>query len=265
MKRRTATLAPAPSPATTPRARGWVRRLWTPAEDRRLRRLATPTGRARAALPWPRLQAAFPSRTREAIQQRMSALKLRTKAWTPAEDRKLLLAWPESCRRTLLAKFPTRTWTALHARAKRLGLSTVPQGWMTVDAAAKRAGVLRTMALRICAQQGVAVQVHTTKSTAHRRAAGRPARGTERTVRRYEWKLVEWDAFEAAVARDVVGETTTQAARRLGVSGEALVDRLLRAGLTQRARGTTHVHRDPAVYDQLLARWPLKTSAKGRA
>lgn len=57
--------------------------------------------------------------------------------WTPDEERALLWRW-EDCTLDELAEALGRSPQAVWSRAKRLGLKSIPQGFETVDAAAKR-------------------------------------------------------------------------------------------------------------------------------
>lgn len=134
--------------ATTPSKPRGAASPWTPEEDARLRELVTRPlpGRARrlAPLVWPEVLAAFPGRTRDALQRRISVVRaaagLRAKrTWTRDEDRTLRESWTEVARRTILARLPGRSWCAISQRAVHvLGLPTIPQGWEILGTAAKR-------------------------------------------------------------------------------------------------------------------------------
>ncbi|MDO5067467.1 MAG: SANT/Myb-like DNA-binding domain-containing protein [Propionibacteriaceae bacterium] len=93
----------------TPPAPG---RSWTPTEEQLLHQHG-PT------MPWDELEAMLPGRSRKAITTRLARLGIRRTVrageWTPAEL-ETLSELEHADRDTLMAAFPTRTWTAIYAR-----------------------------------------------------------------------------------------------------------------------------------------------------
>ncbi len=128
---------------------------WTPAEDALVAELLTPKSRRRVPLDWPRILAALPGRTKAAIRQRRRATGVAPLAparhWSAAEDRLLAACWQEDGKRTLLAKLPGRSWEAIYTRAGDLGMASIPQGWVTFQAEARRCGFDRAQAVRVVA------------------------------------------------------------------------------------------------------------------
>lgn len=216
---------------------------WTPAEDALVAELLTPKSRRRVPLDWPRILAKLPGRTKAAIRQRRRMLGVAPLAparhWTPAEDRLLATCWQEDGKRTLLAKLPGRSWEAIYARAGDLGMSSIPQGWVTFQAEAKRCGFDRAQAVRVVAWSRAwapLVEALCAWGYACARMAGVPAEHmpegydggavvtrlhttscSKKRAPSRRWTLVEEGTLEPAFGRWQSWETSAQAGARRDV------------------------------------------------
>jgi hypothetical protein len=244
-----------------------IRRPWTEREDDVLRTVYAKRGRD-GRVRWEKVEPLLPGRSRSSITHRAMLLRAddrktfgRRSDWTQAEIATLTREWSEVGHRTLLTKLPGRTWVAISRKAKDLGLASVPQGYVPMAEAARRAGYHWATLKRIIdwaeAQEkariaagghpydvdnlSVPTRQHT---TTHNRL----------TAPAFRWLLVEWDACERAVERWVRLETIEAAARRTGVESWRLRRALVKCGeIEVKPRAGLTFHRlDPARVDQVV-------------
>ena len=270
---------------------------WTHEEDALVVK-HTSQNRGRRNIDWPATLAALPGRGRGAIITRRGVLGLRVGAggvaWSEREDKVILNDFAEDGRRTLLEKLPGRTWHAIALRARRLGLSCMPQGWEPLKVAAERALYEAPTARRIigwanawapvvealCAWgHAVALMVKAAQSPAP--AADKKERldafdsgavATRKytttstpTCKRSDtrttncWTLVEVGALDLAAAHWCAWETTGDAERRCGVARAVVRAALVREGYLSAA--TPHAAKMPPSWvDDALARRPRKVT-----
>lgn len=206
------------------------RRPWTPEEDALLQKACARRHRANLAA-----LAAELERTPIAVERRLNRLRLRRagQPWTRAEDTILRAKWHEVATRVLRQHLPSRSTTAILARAYCLGLSCAdrPQGLLSLSVAARRAGYIRPALLAMLERHKVAL---------HRpRYQGRGAQ-----------LFVAWEDVERVVSAEVRLEHMRAAARRLGVPRLALARRIDDAGIERQPRRPCRLA--PEVYDQLV-------------
>ena len=147
--------------------------------------------------------------------------------WTPAEDKVLLMYWPDVTWRVLRAKLGGRKRLAIWRRVGVLGLPRgVPQGFVSVADAARSQLVDRAWLAAFCEAKGVPL----------RRVLGRTRRHVR--PRRYvDLELVREKLAPYFAHRDRPDvESISAAARARGVHHCTLTAWLLKAGLFVRAR-----------------------------
>lgn len=277
---------------TAPRPRPVVKRQrrarigggrWTSAEDAIVRTLAAttlPGRRARRPIDWPRVLAALPGRTVDAIIKRRLVLKLPTagRRWTPAEDKIIKDHWQECARRTISDKLPGRSWPSVCSRAFKLGLATVPQGWQFFEVACRQANVCPPTGHRIlawanrwaplvealCAWGYECSRLSTPAPwepggydggavVERRHSTVWVRKGATREGGRCT--LLEEGSLTAAAHRWATWEEAPDAAARLGVSRDVAVRAVVTEGYAQRGpiRGPRYVL-PPAWWDDAVAR-----------
>lgn len=244
-----------------------TRRPWTEREDDVLRNVYAKRGRD-GRVRWAKVEQQLPGRTRDGIVHRAKVLRAtdrktfgRRSDWTQAEIATLTREWSEVGHRTLMTKLPGRTWVAISRKATALGLDTVPQGYVPMAEAARRAGYHWATLARIVEWANVqekariaagghpydadALSVPTRQHTTTRSVLSTPS---------FRWCLVEWDAVERAVERWVRLETIEAAARRTGIDSWRLRRALAKCGaITVATRPRVAPHRlDPAHVDQVV-------------
>lgn len=165
------------------------------------------------------------------------------KQWTNAETARLRELWQEVQPRELKRQFPDRTWCALRARARTLGLPFgVPQGYVSLTRAARAAGYSRDGLVTILRH----MQVATFKEY--------PYRGCTRR-RVSPMRYVDPDAVREAVERWTTLENVSDAARRYGVHPNVMTRMLRAAGVLDRAvLGGAGYRLDPRVTDGAMCR-----------
>lgn len=233
---------------------------WMKAEDDVLRAVYPRRGRS-SRNPWAKLCRVLPGRTRVAIKVRARKIGLhRSLVWTAAEDAYLRREWGEVGRRTVEAALPTRTWSAIVQRVNDLGLSTIPQGWVTLSEACRRTGYdfkqLHVIIAWTNAQEKARLRACGSNSDPH--ALGVRTRQHTATwsgrASKQPWVWVEWDALEAAIARWLKTERAADAARRLGLRYMTLLHWLEEDGLHGRVKRGQKRHEirfEPDVYDRV--------------
>lgn len=183
---------------------------WSLAEDETLR-AAYSSGGIHAA------QAALPGRSQTAIYHRARRLGLsRRRRWTEADNNRLRVLWDLAIPLTRIAHELGRDKAAVyvHAQAMRLPLGC-PEGFEHLTAAAERVGYPAKTLRRILAWAGVPVKV----------TLSRPVRASWRR------QIVDPLDVDEAVAAWLKTEPAEAAARRLGISGDRLRDRLRKVGV----------------------------------
>lgn len=209
---------------------------WTAEEERTLRDLY------RGRMIQRELTAALPGRTPAAIYHRAIKLGLRERfRWTEEDDKRLRNLWEDGLSLATIAKTLGRTQKAVYWRTYhnlRLPLGP-PQGCEWVTTAGRRSGYSDKTFRRILGWAGVQVKLARSVGYGHKN------------------RLRYVDSFDADRAVEAWGqtETTTQAARRLGIDGQRLRNRLKKLGvITSKAR---HVRITPDQVDaaNALARY----------
>ncbi len=167
--------------------------------------------------------------------------------WTSEEVAVLHREWHELSARALKKHLPGRTWTAITRRAQDDGLpGGVPQGRISITALAVRCGVPHPVMLRVLEWAGI------TPTTFY------PERRL--TQRKSTRRHVEIDSALEAYKRWLRTETAEQAARRLGVSGNRMRERAVRAGASTGDGKWTRLY--PEQWDRLNA---IKAWTRGNA
>lgn len=213
-----------------------VGKAWTEREDDILRTYQERKTRS-CKIAWAVLLPLLPGRTKRAINQRVSRLGVaRLRQWTPNEDATLKLEWGVVGVRSLMAKFPRRTWPAIFQRATfTLRLPFSVQGWISLESGAQRSGLDRqTFAKILCAYE-----VPTWANPVPQR------------IGRGAMTLIEWDAAEVAVLAYLRAETAEGASLRIGVCPRAMRKAAHAAGHggTRKA----HIRLPPETWDALAA------------
>lgn len=183
---------------------------WTPEQEALLVQ-AYASGGVKAA------QLALPQRSRTSLMKRAERLGCyRRQRWTEEEDRKLRWLWDEPLGIDAIAEKLGRTRLTTYWRAQVLELPLgPPQGCEYLYVAARRVGYSTGDELRrVLDWAGVKIRLCRTRRGKH---AGR-------------YYVDSFDVDEA-VERWLKTETAEAAARRLGISGEALREKLKRAGV----------------------------------
>lgn len=191
--RRPRTIAPGPQ-----HHRGAL--TWSAEEDAAVRRLFVRS--------LPKLQALLPHRSLHALRVRASRLGVRRlRRWTAKEITLLRREWGELSVGSLARKL-RRSRDAVTQKAIALGLSTAPQGWVSITAAARHLGVNPRTVHALCQRHGLKVRARTLRST-----------GPQRIHR----GLVCLADLELAVgAEDFDLEPLSRAAERVGMSFHAM-------------------------------------------
>lgn len=207
---------------------------WTPAEDAILKSMYKGI-RKRGG--WERLLARLPGKERGGCKRRARKLGLHVRRkWRAEEDRLILSSWADGAVTTMSSKL-SRTWNSISGRAKRLGLSTRWQGFITVNAAAKRLGYPRETAKRIFQKVGVPMFPRAS-------SVGGP-KGNH--------LMVDWDVAREGVLKWESWETILQAAERLNVS-DVTVERWVRKEKLQLGKGV-RLRMAPEKYDALKEKY----------
>lgn len=165
--------------------------------------------------------------------------------WTPEEDRLLTQLWSECVSAAEIMRRIPRSWIAIYAHARQvLRLPPVPQGFVTVAAAARRCGI-DDKTLRYVLRMR-RVPLHPCYPCARSALLCRPRTQPGRVV-------VEWDAAREAVEWWCTCETPSHAARRLGVDRETVLRALARIGVhVQRSGRGSRVWVECAVIDRAM-------------
>ena len=133
--------------------------------------------------------------------------------WTRAEIEKLTREWGEVGERRLMEMLPGRSWEGIARKASRLKLGSPSQGLVSINEAAKRAGVGHGSMRAILTAQGVQV-------TTMVRAAGKATSSSAGRVSG-RWCVVHPDeAMAAVVAYDnarAAQLTCVEAAAHVGI------------------------------------------------
>lgn len=185
--------------------------------------------RRRSRWPWPPEETAFLKQEWGALGWRQLRTKLREIFLAARPDLD-----PQRIR--------LRSVDAIWQHARRVGLPTgMPQGFVGLAEASRRSGFDIDTIQRICKRRKVAIRLQPTART-------RPGQQSRH-------RAVEWDVLRDAIERDMARETLPAAARRLGVSGDALRD-WLRADGVLPAAGVTRspIRLLPKVYDQAASK-----------
>lgn len=195
---------------------------WTAAEDELLRS-EYPAGGLAAA------RRALPARSAESIYQRTHRLGLsRRRRWTADDDNRLRKLWNGELSVEEIAQRLGRTDAATYYRANDLGLPVgCPEGWETVRQAAVRTGYHPDQLRHILRAFQATIRPTLSKPCSRKGAQGR-----------YTWMIVSPREVDAVIAAWHESEPVAAAARRLGVSGEVLTNRLRRLGLEKPSPGT---------------------------
>ncbi len=170
--------------------------------------------------------------------------------WTQAEELALRSMWADCSALTIRKHIPGRTWAALRQKAFYLGLSFgIPQGWLSVTAAAKRAGYPYLAFLRVLKRHGVEPEHHTSPLRPSAYRYTRKVGGRKRT-KGFHWRMVQWDDVTAALEAErrlhETTETIAQAAQRYGLSRVHTRKLLVAAGaVTPAPRESREPHRVP--------------------
>ncbi|HMI91578.1 MAG TPA: hypothetical protein VK509_09460 [Polyangiales bacterium] len=197
------------------------RQAWTSAEDAALQE-AYAAGGVRSA------RAALPHRTNWSIFRRAQRLcVVRSKSWTKRDDAKLRTLWDGCSTIDEIAAALGRRKHGVYRRAQEVGLtSALPAGWEYLTVAAKRTGYsvqqLRALLLR------ADVEIRPTISRPS------PTRGRKR--KGFSQHMVWPSDVDTAIAERVGLEAMATAARRVGVPGYVLHDRLLAVGVPKPKR-----------------------------
>jgi hypothetical protein len=186
---------------------------------------------------------ALPHRTERAIFKRAGRAGLKRRPlWTPVEDERLRLLWGDGLTLATIASRIGRPQAGVYLRAQQLGLtSAAPQGFEYLWDAARRVGFSKETLVRILRAGGKTIYP----------APSRPL-GREAAFHR---RIVQPTDVDDAVAAWLKTERANTAARRLGIDGQALRNRLARLGLaTSRA---AHLRLTDEQLDQAnaIAQW----------
>lgn len=248
-RRRTREPAARRSRATTPASRRGL--PWTAEEFETLARLATHRGRVRRALPWDRIEAALPGRSRRTISVRLARLTRRGvvkrggREWTREENLTLRRLWTESAERTLLAALPRRSWSAIIQHARQLGLEVRVRGLVSIPAAATALGLSHEAVIALAARASIALCYAPHAPTRNRgpvkrlRAARRP-------------RFVDLDALREALEAELERETIAYASQRHGLPRATLARWLHAAEVAGHKLGSETMF-DPADVDRVVA------------
>lgn len=224
--RRTDSSAPTVAPATPARrSRAKTKHAaWTRAEEALLRRVYPKARRSADVL------AHFPTRSWHSVHCHAKAIGLRFgRLWSPEEDAALKEMWPETGRRTILAKID-RSWVAVVHRANELGIVAQRwKGYATVTKAMKRAGYDRRLFNHV-----LAAYAEHFKTLPPCERSERPAPTTAVRGRAGAKKVIR--VVDAQTAVDAAEwweslETRAAAIRRIGAPVSSMAAAVRRAGL----------------------------------
>ena len=207
---------------------------WTSAEDATLRAAYSKRGGLRRAIK------ALPHRTEKAIVIRAGRIGavVYQRAWTVQEEDILRREWTEVSARTLRDKLPGRTWYAIFDHARRLGIARgIPQGYVTVKAAAQRAGYAQQTLSDLLVRHNVRVK---RRNTVRSERIDRPT------------CMVDWADVQRAIEADLRLETIAQAARTRGICSQMLALWLREAGAYTKGVRGRHVRLAPEVIDAVI-------------
>jgi hypothetical protein len=220
---------------------------WAPIEDSILRAVYASGGIKDAVV-------ALPERTEAAIYHRAKRLGVqRRRRWTRSDDANLRDLWEQGLRLSAIAKHLGRTKATTYVRAQKIGLRLgCPDGFEHLTTAAKRTGFAPKTLRLIMRWAGKTV----------RATVSRPVKATWRR------QIVDPLDVDEAVAAWLTTEPVEAAAKRLGICGQSLRDRLERLGIANAPGTKRHLR---ITEEQLeaanrIAKWDRRNGlAKGAA
>lgn len=191
---------------------------WTAEEDALVRRIykhsSTRRGRALA-----RCCEALPHRTPSAIGSRAAKLRaaVHSRRWTREELATLRREWGELGERTLRAKLPGRTTTAIYGKARELGLDPQSCGREGFRQAARRLGVDDLAVRKLIAEAGMTLGMAAPVTVRQRKFARREvdADALETLLRLRDLRCATASAWDTR--HGLTRSVTASRARRMGV------------------------------------------------
>lgn len=172
----------------------------------------------------------------------LAPIEKKKPAWTPEENARLKLLWPELYSiRGLRAKFPGRTTVAIYLHATRdLKLKTgMPQGFISVQECARRFGYCWKVTEKVLREMGV--QIHT-----YNRLVCKDAKHTAVDP------FLAMEAFKAWTERRGQLRTVKSAADEIGVD-PTTISRWIQVKKLDVVKSSTGYEIDPAHFEVLKA------------
>lgn len=140
--------------------------------------------------------------------------KRAARPWTAAEDRILRREWGENAWRPLRQKLRGRSRVAIVQRAAAIGLPSVPQGWVSIQAAADHCGM--SHATLLCVLQRARIRPRRWYSLSAGGSGVRLYVELDEVVVAVEEEVREWERVPAAAARWSLSPDTLAAWLRRG-------------------------------------------------
>lgn len=160
--------------------------------------------------------------------------------WTPEETATLVREWGDCRKRTLTARLPGRTWTAICQRAYAMGLPSRDQGRVALRVLVARFGCHHAQLRTVLEAAGVPV-----------RRVQSPAAGRRGPVR-FPWELTDPELAEHAWRAWLDLESLHGAARVRGVPWSSLRTWALRSGAVQAGRQGRSILLPSATLDRIV-------------